>query len=95
VQRLRARYDQRVEPISYWVTLDETATLPGLGRKWQQLRYGLSGSIPDGMVVRVSTLGMAEAASFALQDRFIADLHAVLPAALRSRYFGATPGAGQ
>jgi EpsI family protein len=95
VQRLRARYDQRVEPISYWVTLDETATLPGLGRKWQQLRYGLGGSIPDGMVVRVSTLGMAEAASFALQDRFIADLHAVLPAALRSRYFGATPGAGQ
>jgi EpsI family protein len=93
LQRLRARYDLRVEPISYWVTLDETATLPGLGRKLHQLRYGLRGEIPDGMVVRVSTLGTADAAAFALQDRFIADLHAALPEALRGRYFGAAPGA--
>ena len=29
VQRLVAKLDGRFEPISYWITLDETATLPG------------------------------------------------------------------
>ena len=35
----------------YWVTLDESAALPGVSRKFQQIRYGLQGKIPDGMLV--------------------------------------------
>jgi EpsI family protein len=89
VQRLVGRLDHRFEPISYWITLDETATLPGIGRKLQQLRYGVGGFIADGMVVRVSTIGVEQDASFALQDGFIAQMSAALPAALRARYFGA------
>ena len=27
--------DNYTEQISYWVTLDDRATLPGLGRKWR------------------------------------------------------------
>jgi exosortase B len=88
VQRLLAQLDGRFEPISYWITLDRTATLPGLGRKLQQMRYGLRGEIADGMVVRVSTVGVPQAQSFALQDGFVAQLHAAMPEALRARYFG-------
>lgn len=88
VQRLVGRLDRRQEPISYWVTLDETATLPGLDRKLQQLRHGLRGDIADGMVVRVSSLGASDAPAFALQDQFIADLRQALPPAVRGRYYG-------
>ena len=88
VQRLVGRLEQRVEPITYWITLDETATLPGIGRKLQQMRYGLHGFIADGMVVRVSTLGLPQQPAFELQDGFIAQLSAAMPPALRVRYFG-------
>jgi EpsI family protein len=89
VQKLLARSGSRVEPILYWVTLDTTATLPGMGRKLQQLRYGLSGQIVDGMLVRVSSTNPNEELSeFKLQQRFVNDLYRAVPAELRSRYFG-------
>jgi EpsI family protein len=87
VQRLVGTLGPRVEPISYWVTLADQATLPGFGRKWAQLRLGLSGVVADGMLVRVSTIDRGEA-PYALQDRFLRDLAQSLPEPLRSRYFG-------
>jgi EpsI family protein len=89
VQRLVGQLGTRVEPISYWVTLAEQATLPGVGRKWAQLRMGLAGEVADGMLVRVSTLAAPGAAPYAAQDRFLQDLAQALPQALRPRYFGA------
>jgi EpsI family protein len=91
VARLVARLGQRIEPITYWVTLDEAATLPGMGRKLQQIRYGLQGQIPDGMLVRVSTVSPVVNESFAIQQRFLEQLHAAVPAAVRARYFGSAP----
>ena len=92
VARLVARMgNQRIEPITYWVTLDEVATLPGLGRKLKQLSYGLRGEIPDGMLVRVSSISPITAEAFALQQRFLDQLYAVVPPELRTRYFGGQP----
>lgn len=88
VQRLHARLGPREEPITYWITLDRSATLPGFGRKWSQLQYGLRGQIADGMVMRVSSIGTDSAAAHALHDRFVADLHVAMPEAFKSRYFG-------
>ncbi|HEX3140633.1 MAG TPA: EpsI family protein [Rhizobacter sp.] len=88
VQRLVGTMGQRVEPISYWVTLADQATLPGLGRKWAQLRLGLAGYVADGMLVRVSTIGMPAGAPYAAQDRFLQDLARALPSDVRNRYFG-------
>ena len=89
--RLLALLGQRIEPITYWVTLDESATLPGLGRKLAQIRYGLQGQIPDGMLMRVSSLSPNAdlAPAFAVQQRFLEQLHAVVPEEVRARYFGA------
>lgn len=88
VARVLARLGQRVEPITYWVTLDEIATLPGLGRKLQQIRFGLRGEIPDGMLVRVSSISTSLPEGFAVQQRFIEQLRAAVPAAVSTRYFG-------
>ena len=91
VQRLVGTLEKRFEPITYWVTLDETATLPGFERKVQQLRNGMAGVIADGMVVRLSSVGLSEDRAFELQERFAFELHAALAPRLKARYFGSTP----
>ena len=91
VARVVAQLGQRIEPITYWVTLDEAATLPGFGRKLQQIRYGLRGQIPDGMLVRVSSISPVLDEAFTVQQRFLEQLHAAVPVAVRTRYFGAAP----
>lgn len=88
VARVMAQLGQRIEPITYWVTLDESATLPGFGRKLNQIKYGLRGEIPDGMLVRVSSISANPTASFALQQQFLEQMYAAVPADMRSRYFG-------
>jgi EpsI family protein len=88
VARVLAQLGQRNEPITYWVTLDEAATLPGVGRKIQQIRYGLKGEIPDGMLVRVSSISNSDSAAFALQQGFLEQMYAAVPADVRGRYFG-------
>lgn len=88
VQRLIGQMGARHEPITYWVTLDERASLPGLSRKLDQLRYGLRGLIPDGMLIRVSTVGLQTDESFAVQQAFLEALYEAIPASVRARYFG-------
>lgn len=89
LQRLLARQGTRIEPMMYWVTLDTTATLPGLGRKLTQLEYGLKGQIADGMLVRVSSIGPQDPQlQYELQRGFLAELREAMPAAARDRYFG-------
>jgi hypothetical protein len=44
-----------------------------------RLKYGLRGIIPDGALIRVSTVGLAPETSYKLQDQFIRDLLAAIP----------------
>lgn len=93
VARVLAQLGQRNEPITYWVTLDESATLPGVGRKLQQIRYGLQGKIPDGMLVRVSSISTSPTEAYGVQQRFLEQLYAAVPTDVRPRYFGAAADA--
>lgn len=88
VRHLLGTRGQYTELISYWVTLDETATLPGLRRKLAQLHYGLQGLIADGMLVRVSTPGSDQDAGFGLQQTFIRDFRQQLPDEFKPRFVG-------
>lgn len=88
VRRLEGRLGSRYEPITYWVTLNDKAVLPGFKRKYQQIKFGLGGLIPDGMLVRVSTINISEEKAFAIQDGFIRDLELAVDPSMRARYFG-------
>jgi EpsI family protein len=88
VQRMLGVMGQRREPITYWITMDETATLPGFSRKYEQIRYGLRGQIPDGLLFRVSSIGSDNAESFKLQNQFLNDLAANMAPSILPRYFG-------
>ena len=78
LKRLSAQRGQRFEPISYWMRVGDEMATGVLDRQFIKLKYGLRGIIPDGTLVRVSTIGLPEAQGFAVQDRFIRDLLAAV-----------------
>ncbi len=88
-KRLQTRLGSRYEPVTYWLTLGETVAATRTERKLQQMRYGLRGLVPDGMLVRVSTIHRDAAQGFAVQDEFLRAMADAVPAASRSRILGA------
>lgn len=89
VKRLVAAMGPRNEPITYWVMVGDEVTEFGYPHRWVALRYGLKGQIPDGVLVRISSIGADNNKAFALQDTFIRDLLAAIPAQKRTRLLGA------
>lgn len=89
VRRLTTQLGGRHEPVTYWLTLGETVAAGRTERKLQQMRYGLRGLIPDGMLVRVSSIDADPASAFRAQDAFISELARAIPAAYRNRILGA------
>ncbi|MFC0250845.1 exosortase-associated protein EpsI, B-type [Massilia consociata] len=89
VKRLVARLNERNEPITYWITIGEHATKTGIQQKLRRLAYGLSGEIPDGMLVRVSTIQRNDQQAYQVQDRFVTDMLAMMAPRDRTRLLGA------
>lgn len=88
VRRLLALQGARSEPITYWITVGDKATLPGISRKLSQIAYGLTGKVPDGMLVRVSSLDTDTDHAYQVQQDFIRDLLAALAPENRLRIAG-------
>ena len=72
--RLIASRENRLEPISYWMRIGYDNTTSNWARQALKLGYGLRGWIPDGALIRVSTVGVAPELAYKLQDQFIRDL---------------------
>lgn len=88
VNRLFAVAGARNEPITYWITVGDKAIRPGMQLKLHQLRYGLSGTVPDGILVRVSSIGSDTTAAYRLQDRFVDELLRAMQPQWRERLSG-------
>jgi len=71
VRRLLATRTDRSEPVSYWMTLGDTAVLPGIQREWAQFRHSVLGQPADGLLIRISSLNADTAAAFPRHDQFI------------------------
>ena len=78
VARLVAERESRYEPISYWMRVGNDITTGVVDRQLVRLKYGLKGLIPDGALMRVSTIGLPKDASYRVQDEFIHDLIAAI-----------------
>lgn len=88
LRRLHAERPGRSEPVSYWLTVGDQAALPGLDRKLAQMRQLLSGQIPDGVLVRVSSIDPQPRDAWRQHDRFITDLLSSLSTSGRERLAG-------
>lgn len=89
VKRMLAKMDSRVEPITYWITIGDIVAVNSLKWKLEQLKYGLTGKVPDGMLFRVSSLG-EPAREYPRQEDFIKILLKSLTPENRTRLIGST-----
>ena len=79
VTRLTTQRETRLEPVSYWMRVGNDIATGPIESQIIRLKYGLHGIIPDGALIRVSTIGLSPDESFKLQDKFIRDLLAAIP----------------
>lgn len=73
VKKLVAQMGARVEPIMYWIKIGDKVAVNTAKWKLEQLKYGLTGKVPDGMLFRVSSIG-DKTNAYSLQELFIKDL---------------------
>ena len=88
VRQLVAKLGNRSEPITYWITVGERITITGTEQKLAQLSYSIRGVIPDGMLVRVSSIDPDSAAAHHLQGGFVRAMADAIPAAVRPQVMG-------
>lgn len=93
IRRMEARSGARHEMVSYWFTVGEHAVNSDWERKKRQLHYALRREIPDGLLVRVSSIDNDSADAYAVQQEFIQSLLRVLPPDALARVAGLGPNA--
>ena len=98
VRRLVAKLGGRNEPITYWMVIGERVTITGTEAKLAQLSYSVRGLIPDGMLVRVSSVDNDAQAAFKAQQGFIIQLGQAISPDVRPMVMGSADsgqGAGR
>jgi EpsI family protein len=88
LKRMVAGNGPRNEPISYWLVIGDSLSEFGYSHRLATLRYGLTGRIPDGMLVRVSSVDDDEARAFAKQEEFLVEFFSALSPDFRKRLLG-------
>ena len=73
-RRVSTQLGGRLEPVTYWFTLGDQTVRNRFERRMAEVRAGLTGQIPDGLLFRVSSLDADPAQAYAEQDQFVADL---------------------
>lgn len=88
VRRLVTRLSSRNEPVTYWMVIGEQVVTTGTEQRLAELRYGLRGLVPDGLLVRISTIDRDAARAYAVQADFAADLTSAIDPQWQPRFVG-------
>jgi len=88
VQQLFAVNGQRYEPITYWIVVGKRLVEGRLARKLEQLKYGLTGVIPDGILVRISSITKDQDMAYGLHQEFISALYGAMETEDAKRLLG-------
>lgn len=74
VTRLVASRGMRVEPITYWMTTAGKPSNNSWDMKKAKLEYTLRGKVPDGILIRVSSIGADTVKAWQTHHQFVAAL---------------------
>lgn len=89
VRRLETSFGQnRLEPVTYWTMVGQKAALGGVSKKIAEMGFGLRRQIPDGMLIRISSIDSNTARAFATQEEFVKDLLANVKSGVKQRLSG-------
>ena len=90
VRRLSTNFGARNEPVTYWLTVGDQVVQTGFDKRVAQIRLGLTGQIPDGLLFRISSIDDDESRAYAMQQKFVADMMASVPPDARKQLSGLT-----
>lgn len=88
IKRLVTQRLSRREPLTYWAIVGEHVATGAVESKLIGLSYGLRGTVPDGLIFRVSSVGLPDDVAFAAQQAFVQTLLDSLSATDRKRLSG-------
>jgi EpsI family protein len=78
VMHIVARRDQRIEVITYWIRSGDHVVRGWIEQNKARVLASLSGQIPDGLLVRVSTIADNRDEAFRINALFLADMLAAV-----------------
>ncbi len=88
VRRLFGTRGTRQEPVTYWFAVGDEAVRGQTQKRLVDLRYGLTGRIPDGLLFRISSIDGDLSRAYGLQGQFVNQLLAALGPEERKRISG-------
>lgn len=88
VRRLNTSMGPRREPITYWINVSDTVITSVLQKRMLEIKLGLTGQIPDGLLFRISSIDDSTSRAFRSQDAFVSDLLQAVPPIDRKRLSG-------
>ncbi|AZP10948.1 exosortase-associated protein EpsI, B-type [Undibacterium parvum] len=89
VKRLETNLsNQRYEPVTYWTTVGDAVITDKTSKKIAEMRYGMKGLIPDGLLFRVSSIDTDSTHAFKTQESFVSMLSTALASDSKHRIMG-------
>jgi EpsI family protein len=73
-RRLSTSLGSRKEPVTYWFNVADTPVSNQLEQRWVEIRMGLLGQVPDGLLFRVSSIDDDTERAYRMQDAFVVAL---------------------
>jgi EpsI family protein len=88
VRQLRTSLGARIEPVMYWFAMADTVNATAFDKRMVQLRTTLTGAIPDGILLRVSSIDADAARAWRTQTTFVSALLDAMNVTTRARVLG-------
>jgi EpsI family protein len=79
---------QRFEPVTFWSAVGTTVPATLMQKRFVEFRYAITGRIPDGFLVRVSSIDKDTPNAYAMQARFAHDLMQAIAPQNQPRFVG-------
>jgi EpsI family protein len=89
VMKMVATRGPRIEPVTYWVMIGDSPVRGNLEQHLARVKFGLSGEVPSGMLIRVSTLSADASKSYQVEENFVRAMLGAVPAPYRELLSGA------
>ena len=90
-RRLDTSMGRRKEPVTYWFTMGDRAVKTTWEKRLVEVRLGLTGAVPDGLLFRVSSIDPEASRAYGAHDIFVTDLLNAVSPTDRKRLSGLGP----
>lgn len=88
VRRLDTQLGARLEPVTYWFAFGDQVVSGRFEQRLAELRLGLAGRVPHGLLFRVSSIDADTQTAYREQDRFVNELLVAMSVQDRGRVIG-------